>query len=358
MTAQQASQAWYSRVRAKIGAGELWALWSALAYGATNIFVRIGIAHTDPTVGVWLRVAPVTLVTLAVVLFTARRAQLAPRGKRFIGWRDIGLLLAGGTLLYLIGNPLYFQAMALANVIVVTPLIGTQMVWAGLIAALFLGERPSWAVFGGMAVTIAGITVLSLGQGKGGSLGASWAWAIPLGLGAAASWSASSVIAAGVMRRGADRFTNLAVSSLWGSLALGVFLLLSGRGAGSVGSQQEVMSLLFAGVLNLVAQVTLATALTLTSVASASVISTLQVGLGPLLAAIFLREPLGWQSGAGILLIMGGVMVAQVARARATARTAQPATNQDGRTNDGDRGRDVARSVAEQSGHAAQDVHR
>jgi drug/metabolite transporter (DMT)-like permease len=63
-----------------------------------------------------------------------------------------------------------------------------------------------------------------------------------------------------------------------------------------------------------VALVSITTALSLTTVASATTLNSLQIGLAPLFAWLFLGERLTPLMGVAILLIVGGVVLVQRAR--------------------------------------------
>jgi drug/metabolite transporter (DMT)-like permease len=117
------------------------------------------------------------------------------------------------------------------------------------------------------------------------------------------------------MRRGVDRFQALAVTLLAGTVALNVYLLLTdGLGLYGATPPPVLFSALVAGLFNMLALVGITSALSLTSVVSASTLNSLQVGLAPLIAWVFVGEEMNPLMGMGILLILAGVMVAQRAR--------------------------------------------
>jgi drug/metabolite transporter (DMT)-like permease len=76
-----------------------------------------------------------------------------------------------------------------------------------------------------------------------------------------------------------------------------------------------LFNVLVAGVFNAAALISLTSAFSLTSVVSASTISSLQLGLAPLFAWLFVGERINLWMGLGVMLIMGGVMLVQRARA-------------------------------------------
>jgi len=167
----------------------------------------------------------------------------------------------------------------------------------------------------GMLVSVLGIAVLTVGQGSGADLAPAWWMAVPYALGAALCWSLSGVMLTYAMRRGVDRFQALAIVVTTGVVTLNVYLAATGRMALYASTPASVLwSALAAGLFNMVALVAIASALAQTSVASASTLNSLQVGLAPLLAWLFLREYLNITMVAGILLILVGVIVVQLGK--------------------------------------------
>jgi len=306
-----------SNVQKRLGKGELWALVAALAYALNNIFVRIAVRDHDLNymMGVGLRATPIFLFALLMGMGAKRRNSQAvsPIGD----WRLAAMLVGYGLLTFVIANPLLFAALRAGGVLVASPVTGTQALWAALIAALFLREPLNRTMIGGMVVTVVGITMLAVGQSGGASVsptahGEAWWLAVPFALGTAFCWALSGVLVTGAMRRGVDRFWALAIATGSGIVVLNLYLLLAGDiGVYTTTPLPTQASLLLAGLLNTVALVSITTALSLTSVASATTLNSLQIGLAPLFAWLFLGEQLGSLMAAGILLIVVGVIVVQ-----------------------------------------------
>src|SRR5512138_2063927 len=95
---------------ASIGVGEAWAIVTALSYTATNLLLRAAAVHIDPWLGSMLRQVPVFTLAWALVLLT-RAPEAWPGAQRFLGWRFVLALAAGGFASLVIGNVLYFQAL-------------------------------------------------------------------------------------------------------------------------------------------------------------------------------------------------------------------------------------------------------
>jgi len=315
--------------RPHLGQGELWALVAALAYALNNIFVRVAVRDYDLNymMGVSLRATPTFLFALLMGWGAKRRNPdaISP----ISDYKLAAMLVGYGLLTFVIANPLLFAALRAGGILIASPVTGTQALWAGLIAALFLHEPLSRTTVGGMVITIAGIALLAVGQSgstqasptvrlspsallRTGAHGEAWWLAVPFALGTALCWAISGVLVTGAMRRGVDRFWALAVATGSGIAALNLTLLLTGDiGLYATTPLMAQVSLLLAGLLNAVALVSITTALSLTTVASATTLNSLQIGLAPLFAWLFLGERLDLLMAGGILLVVVGAITVQ-----------------------------------------------
>jgi drug/metabolite transporter (DMT)-like permease len=230
-------------------------------------------------------------------------------------WRLIGALVANGLLLFVVATPLLFGALRLGGVLVTSPLTGTQVLWAAILAALLLHESFTRIMALGMMVSVVGIAALTLGRSGGADLSPTWWLAVPYALGAALCWAVAGVLITYCLRRGVDRYQVLAIPTLVGVFVLNGYLLATGEIAlYAETSASVILDLLVAGTFSAVALVCLTTALHLTTVASATTLNSLQVAFAPLIAWLFLGEPLNLVIGIGILLILVGVIIVQRAR--------------------------------------------
>jgi drug/metabolite transporter (DMT)-like permease len=259
---------------------------------------------------------PTFLFTLAMGLGTKQRDP--DTTSPLSDWKLMAMLVSYGLLTFVIANPLLFAALRMGGVLIATPVTGTQALWAGVIAAIFLREPFNSKIATGMATSIAGIALLAWSQSSGTPVSPTWWLAMPFALGTALCWAASGVLITSAMRRGVDRFAALAIATGSGILFLNLLLLLTGQidvyAATPVRAQGIV---LLAGLLNVIALVSITTALSLTSVASATTLNSLQIGLAPLIAWLVLGEHLDLPMAIGILLISVGVIIVQRAHTSA-----------------------------------------
>ncbi|MBU0495327.1 MAG: DMT family transporter [Chloroflexi bacterium] len=304
-----------TRFRILLGRGELWALISALAYALTAILTRVAVQGYDLnySLGVTLRASPTLLFALIMGWWVKRDN---PRAVSIRGNRVLVLMLAAyGLLTFVIGNPMHFAALQTGGVLIATPVSGTQVLWAAVLAAIFLRQPLNARMAIGMAVAVGGIALLAVGQTGGTPASPQWWMAVPLALGTALCWALSGVLVTAAMNRGLDQFRALAVATAVGLAVLNLYLLLTGNLGLYLTTPLAVQgAVLLAGLFNAVALVSITTALSLTSVASATTLNSLQIGLGPLLAWLLLGEQMNPLMGLGILVIAGGAIVVQRAR--------------------------------------------
>ncbi len=302
--------------RLRLGKGELWALAGAVFYALNNVLTGLAVQgnQLDYWLGVSLRALPLLPLALAFGWNAAKRDPkvVSPLANRKI----VAALVASGLLNFVVGGPPFLAALHEGGVLIATPVANTQVLWAAILASLFLHERFTRRMALGMVVCIAGIFVLALGRSGGITASARWWLAIPYATVAAAAWALSGVLIAYAMRRGVDRFQALAVSALTGIVVINLTMLLRGTIAAYVTTLPALtLSVLAAGLMGVFALICLVSAFALTTVASANTINALQVAIAPLLAWAFLGERLNVVVGLGLLVILVGVIIVQQARA-------------------------------------------
>lgn len=301
--------------RLRLGRGEFWALSGALFYSLSNVFTGVAVRGTglSDQLGVSLRTLPTLILSLAIGWGRERRrrARLSP----FADGRVLLALIVSGLFTFTIGGSLMFAAMRYGGVLVTTPLIGTQVIWSAVIAGLLLHQPFNRGMALGMVTSLVGVVLLTIGRSNNLALPPTWWLAVPFALGAALSWASSGVLISYAMQRGVDRFQALTVSVLAGAITVNGYLLVSGDIGLYLTTPRAVMAAaVIAGVLGMMALVSLTSALALTTVASANALNSLQVGLAPLIAWLFLGENMNAWAALGIVLIMGGVIVVQIAK--------------------------------------------
>lgn len=297
-----------------LGKGEIWALISAFAYGADNVFASRGVTSDgqglDPVIGVVLRATPIMLFTLIMSFFMYKRDPEAV--SVFSSWKYFLFVVSHGLLTFVIGNTLLFNAFRTGGVMVTTPLLGTNVLWGALIAAFVFREVLNKRMLLGIFISIAGVFVLRLGQNTNITLPENWIFAVPLAIGAAFCWALGGVFITNATRNKVDRFQALAVSLIFSLIVLNTYLAITGKISQYWTAPFALIgNVLFAGVFNTVALVGVTTAMMYTTLASAGTLSSLQVAIAPLLAWLLFGEEVNFMYIVALMLILFGVIIVQ-----------------------------------------------
>lgn len=304
-----------SDMNARFGRGELWALGGALGYALNHVFLNVAIHGHELDYRIGATVQAIPLLVFALAMWPSARRRDPQVVSPLARWDLAASVIANSVLMFVLAAPLLFAAFRAGGVLVTTPVTGTQVLWSALLATVLLGERFTGRMALGMLVSVAGVTILAIGQSGDAALSPRWWLAVPYAAGAALCWALGGVLLTYAMRHHVDRYQALAVFVVVGIVLINVLLLLTGRmGAYATTPAPVYLSLIGAGVFNTAALAGVTTALSLTTVASATTLNSLQVPLAPLIAWVFVGEQMNGLIGLGILLVLAGVIVVQRAR--------------------------------------------
>jgi bacterial/archaeal transporter family protein len=135
---------------------QVWAVLSAIFAALTAIFAKVGVEDINPDLATLIRTV-IVLVTLALILFaTGKFTEAGPISAK--SW--IFLFLSGlGTGASWI---CYFRALKFGPATLVAPIDKLSVVLVALFGVVFLGERPSWNGWLGIALIAAGAVLIAV----------------------------------------------------------------------------------------------------------------------------------------------------------------------------------------------------
>jgi len=135
---------------------QVWAVLSAVFAALTAIFAKVGVEDINPDLATFIRTV-IVLITLALILFaTGKFSGAGPISTK--SW--LFLLLSGlGTGASWI---CYFRALKLGPATLVAPIDKLSVVLVALFGVVFLGERPSWNGWLGIALIAAGAVLIAI----------------------------------------------------------------------------------------------------------------------------------------------------------------------------------------------------
>lgn len=132
-----------------------WALLSALFAGLTAILAKIGVADINSHLATAIRTTVVLVFTWAIALSFVPLTAVAAVSRHT--WLLLGLSGMATGLSWLC----YFRALQLGEVSRVAPIDKLSVVFAIVLAAVFLRERLTWQHWLGGSLIVAGALVLA-----------------------------------------------------------------------------------------------------------------------------------------------------------------------------------------------------
>jgi bacterial/archaeal transporter family protein len=138
---------------------QLLALLTAIAWGVGGYFEKRGLhlGNLSPQVGITLRTA-VALIVLGVVSFPQWKS-VAQAGPKALAYMIVG----GGIIAGSIGMLCYYAAIKGAPLNQVMPIAFTSPLFGVLMGIILGGEPVTFKVILGMALTVGGIVILTIG---------------------------------------------------------------------------------------------------------------------------------------------------------------------------------------------------
>ena len=133
---------------------QAWALLSAVFAALTAIFAKIGVSDIDSDLATFIRTI-VVLLSLALILFATGKFT-SPAAISTKTWLFLVLSGFGTGASWLC----YFRALKLGPASLVAPIDKLSVVLVALFAVVFLGERPSFNGWLGIALIAAGAVII------------------------------------------------------------------------------------------------------------------------------------------------------------------------------------------------------
>lgn len=133
-----------------------WAFLSAIFAALTAIFAKIGIQDVDPDLATLIRTAIIIIILSAFVCLSGKWTN--PFLLTSKTWVFLGLsgLATGASWVC------YFRALKLGDASKVAPVDKFSLVLVAIIAFIFLGERPTFREWVGIAMVAGGVLTLAI----------------------------------------------------------------------------------------------------------------------------------------------------------------------------------------------------
>jgi transporter family protein len=132
-----------------------WALLSAVFAGLTAILAKVGVENVDSNLATAIRTAVVLVITWAIAFASAPPGPMAVPGRRTLAFLALSGVATGLSWLC------YFRALQLGEASRVAPLDKLSVVFAIVLAGIFLRERLTWQQAVGGVLIVAGSLVVA-----------------------------------------------------------------------------------------------------------------------------------------------------------------------------------------------------
>ncbi len=133
----------------------LWAILSAVFAGITAVLAKVGVENINSNLATAIRTTVVLVITWAIVFVSMPSGSITVPSRRTLLFLGLSGIATGLSWLC------YFRALQLGEASRVAPVDKLSVVFAILLAAIFLRERLSWQHAVGGTLIVAGSLVLA-----------------------------------------------------------------------------------------------------------------------------------------------------------------------------------------------------
>jgi transporter family protein len=132
-----------------------WALLSAVFAGMTAVLAKVGVANVNSNLATAIRTTVILAITWAIVLATSPAGGFAMPGRKTLLFLALSGVATGLSWLC------YFRALQLGEASRVAPIDKLSVVFAIVLAGVFLRERLTWQQALGGTLIVAGSLVIA-----------------------------------------------------------------------------------------------------------------------------------------------------------------------------------------------------
>jgi transporter family protein len=132
-----------------------WALLSALFAGITAILAKVGVENVNSSLATAIRTTVVLVLAWSIALATMPAGSLAMPGRRTLLFLTLSGIATGLSWIC------YFRALQLGEASRVAPVDKLSVVFAIVLAGVFLRERLTWHQAAGGALIVAGSLIIA-----------------------------------------------------------------------------------------------------------------------------------------------------------------------------------------------------
>jgi bacterial/archaeal transporter family protein len=137
----------------------VWALLSAVFAGVTAVLAKVGVENVDPNLATAIRTTVVLFITWAIAFAAAPAGPVTMPGRRTLLFLALSGVATGLSWIC------YFRALQLGEASRVAPIDKLSVVFAIVLAGVFLRERLTWhQAVGGTLIVVGSLVIAWKGR--------------------------------------------------------------------------------------------------------------------------------------------------------------------------------------------------
>jgi len=136
----------------------VFALLGALLAAIAVVVSKAGLKNVDPSLAFAIQSILILIISWAVVLFQKQQSAIATIEKRT--W----IFVISGGIATCLSSLFTFRALKLGEASLVTSVERLSLVFAIILAIIFLKEKLSWQVIAGMVLMVAGAVLIGISR--------------------------------------------------------------------------------------------------------------------------------------------------------------------------------------------------
>lgn len=137
----------------------VFALLAALTAGTVVTLSKAGIKHVDSSLAFAIQSVLILLVSWSVVMVQGNLPDVARIDRR------VWIYLVSAGVLTCVSSLLSFHALKIGNASQVSPLTNFSLVFAVILAIIFLNEKVNWQLITGVVLMAAGAVFIAISRG-------------------------------------------------------------------------------------------------------------------------------------------------------------------------------------------------
>jgi drug/metabolite transporter (DMT)-like permease len=294
-----------------LGVGEILAIIAVICISLGVVFQRAASGNVDMIAGSFINILPVFVGGLFYLRISSRKnGTTFGRPTRLAVAAGIG----GAIATNVIGLPIFLRALSLGGAVIVTPIVASAVIWAGIFARIMIGQRLSKHILLGLAIFTVGLILLFVGQISTAVLSSHWYFAIPLALIVAILYGFTMSLTAFSLKSGLSQSGSVAISGIVSLAGLGLLVVIERQPIQIF--NMDALILFLAGVFQIAGLIASTAAFARTSVVCVGSILVTHIIWTSIVAWAFLGDMLNIPMAAALAIALLGLIIVQYSESK------------------------------------------